>query len=118
MLDYFAQIRNTSFVKSDPSPVPHRVFRALAHPARVQIVRELGGGKERCVCDLVKACGLGWSTMSRHLSVLREAGVLADEKRGLQVFYRLNLGCVARFIDCLDDPGNHTDLEKSAFCCN
>lgn len=94
----------------------HKVFRALAHPARVQVVRELSGGGEKCVCELVEACGLGWSTVSRHLSVLREAGVIADEKRGLQVFYRLNLACVSRFVDCLDHPGRGTDLQTTSCC--
>jgi len=94
----------------------HKVFRALAHPARVQIVRELSGGGERCVCELVEACGLGWSTVSRHLSVLREAGVIADEKRGQQIFCRLALHCVARFVDCLDHPGRYPDMKKAACC--
>ncbi|MEX1118987.1 MAG: metalloregulator ArsR/SmtB family transcription factor [Terrimicrobiaceae bacterium] len=97
---------------------PHDVFRALAHPARVRIVRELSAGEEKCVCDLVEACGLGWSTVSRHLSVLREAGVLADEKRGLQVFYRLVLPCVSRFVDCLENPRRYPELQKAATCCN
>lgn len=67
------------------------------------MVRRLSEG-ECCVCELVEDVGLGWSTVSRHLSVLREAGVVEDEKRGLQVFYRLSLPCVARFISCLDKP--------------
>jgi ArsR family transcriptional regulator len=83
---------------------PAAVFNALGHPARVMVVRRLSK-RESCVCDLVKAVGLGWSTVSRHLSVLREAGIVQDEKRGQQVFYRLALPCVAGFIACLDDPG-------------
>ncbi|MEI6033739.1 MAG: metalloregulator ArsR/SmtB family transcription factor [Verrucomicrobiae bacterium] len=94
----------------------HKVFRALAHPARVTIVRELSGGEEKCVCELVNVCELGWSTVSRHLSVLREAGVIADEKRGLQVFYRLTLQCVSRFIDCLEHPDRYPGLKKAACC--
>jgi len=94
----------------------HIVFRALAHPARVRIVRELSGGGEKCVCDLVEACGLGWSTVSRHLSVLREAGVVTDEKRGLQVFYCLRLKCVSRFLDCLEHPGRYPELQNAACC--
>lgn len=98
------------------SIAPHEVFRALAHPARVQIVRELRGGKEKCVCELVEACGLGWSTISRHLSVLREAGVLSDDKRGLKVFYRLSLPCVSRFLDCLENPLRYPELQETAAC--
>jgi ArsR family transcriptional regulator len=81
--------------------LPDEVFKALGHPARLTLVRSLMDG-EHCVCDLVTAVGLGWSTTSRHLDVLREAGVLASEKRGQKIFYRLDLACVAHFIDCLD----------------
>lgn len=99
-----------------PRPAPHEVFRALGHPARVCIVRELSSAEEKCVCELVKACGLGWSTVSRHLSVLREAGVIADEKRGLQVFYRLTMPCAARFIDCIEHPSRYPALMQPACC--
>lgn len=86
-----------------PSLPVAEVFKALGHPARVTIVRRLSE-QEHCVCDLVEAVGLGWSTVSRHLSVLKEAGVITDEKRGLQVYYQLALPCVSRFIACLDNP--------------
>jgi len=112
---FFREIIKQFMRMKTPSSA-HKVFRALAHPARVQVVRELSGGKEKCVCELVEVCGLGWSTVSRHLSVLREAGVIADEKRGLQVFYRLTLECVARFINCLDHPGSHPELQKRTAC--
>lgn len=95
---------------------PAQVFKALGHPARVIIVRELTTG-ERCVCELVEAAGLGWSTVSRHLAVLREAGIVADDKRGLQVFYRLELPCVAHFIGCLDAPGSHPELMRAPRDC-
>ena len=77
------------------------VFKALGHPDRLRILDDLADG-ERCVCDLVESVGSSWSTVSRHLSVLKEAGVVEDEKRGLQVFYRVALPCVASFMDCLD----------------
>ena len=96
---------------------PEVVFKALGHPARVAIVRRLSQG-EFCVCDLVQAVGLGWSTVSRHLSVLREAGVVEDEKRGLQVFYRLSLPCVARFIHCLDEPGSMPEWLSEGCACS
>lgn len=96
---------------------PETVFKALGHPARVGIVRRLSEG-ERCVCDLVEASGLGWSTVSRHLSVLRAAGVVADEKRGLQVFYRLSLPCVGRFIACLDEPEAMPEWIRAGCSCS
>ncbi len=91
------------------------VFKALGHPARLRIVEELAGG-ERCVCELVGAVGLGWSTVSRHLSVLKAAGVLDDDKRGLQVFYRLALPCVASFTACLDAARRGEAVEVRRCC--
>lgn len=89
---------------SETSLTTAEVFKALGHPARVEMVKLMSGG-ERCVCDLVELVGLGWSTVSRHLSVLREAGIIDCEKRGLQVFYNIKLPCVGEFINCLEDGG-------------
>jgi ArsR family transcriptional regulator len=72
--------------------------------------------REHCVCELVKAVGLGWSSVSRHLSVLKAAGVVEDEKRGLQVFYRLALPCVASFSACLDAARRGQTVEVRACC--
>ncbi len=103
-------------------PAKHRkdrvaaeVFKALGHPARVRMLRSLAEG-ERCVCDLVEVSGLGWSTVSRHLSVMKAAGVLADEKRGKQVIYRLELPCAGRFLACLDQPGKYPELHAACAC--
>ncbi len=43
------------------------------------------------------------STVSKHLSVLKSAGIVADEKRGQQVYYRLKMPCVLRFFDCVGE---------------
>lgn len=91
------------------------IFKALGHPHRLRIVDDLTAG-ELCVCDLVKSVGSSWSTVSRHLSVLKEAGVVTDEKRGLQVFYRLALPCVASFMDCLDAARKGEAVEMRRCC--
>ncbi len=93
---------------------PKVVFHALANEARLCIVHELSEADEKCVCDLVGCCGLGWSTVSHHLSILRDAGIVTDEKRGQQIFYRLALPCVAEFIHCLQllDSGTGSQV-----CC-
>jgi len=91
------------------------VFKALGHPARVKMVKALGSG-EKCVCDLVEAAGLGWSTVSRHLAVLREAGVVADEKRGQQVIYRVALPCVNRFLECIEHPSRFPEMNGGCEC--
>ena len=77
-----------------------RMIKALAHPTRLFMVEELSRG-ERCVCELRDMVGADISTVSKHLALLKSAGIVADDKRGLQVFYRLKTPCVLGFFDCI-----------------
>ena len=72
----------------------------MGHPSRVYMVEELSRG-ERCVCELTDMVGADVSTVSRHLSVLREAGIVDDDKRGNQVFYSLRVPCVLNWYSCV-----------------
>lgn len=78
-----------------------RVMKALSEPVRIAIVETLRGG-ERCVCDIAKAVGAERSNVSRHLSVLANAGVLTSRKQGLMIFYRLRTPCVLAIFDCVE----------------
>jgi len=78
-----------------------RIVKALAHPTRLFLVDELTRG-ERCVCELAQRVGADISTVSKHLAVLRAAGVVEDEKRGSQVYYRLRCPCLADFFGCIE----------------
>jgi DNA-binding transcriptional ArsR family regulator len=78
-----------------------RIIKALAHPTRLFIVDELGRG-ERCVCELTDLIGVEMPTVSRHLSLLKKAGILEDEKRGSLVYYRLRVPCVLNFFKCVE----------------
>ena len=64
-------------------------FKALADPARVAIVNRLAAADEVCVCDLNAALALSQPTVSHHLRVLREAGLVESSRRGTWAFYRL-----------------------------
>ena len=77
-----------------------RMMKALAHPTRLFMVEELANG-ERCVCELRDMVGADISTVSKHLALLKTAGIVTDDKRGLQVFYRLKTPCVLGFFDCV-----------------
>ena len=79
-----------------------KVFKALAHPSRLFILEQLTDG-ERCVCELTDMIGSDMSTVSKHLSVLKSAGIIQDDKRGLQVYYRLKMPCILRFFDCVGE---------------
>src|SRR5262252_2832412 len=65
------------------------VFKALADPTRVAIVNRLAAAPEVCVCDLTAAFELSQPTISHHLRVLREAGLVESERRGTWAYYAL-----------------------------
>jgi DNA-binding transcriptional ArsR family regulator len=76
-----------------------QVLKALAHPTRLFIVDLLAKGPV-CVCDITARVGADVSTVSKHLSVMRAAGIVADHKEGLQVHYHLKTPCVTKFFTC------------------
>jgi len=78
-----------------------RIIKALAHPARLLIVDELAK-QPLCVCDIRALVGSDLSTVSKHLSVLKNAGLVAAEKRGSQVFYSLRCPCAVDFFTCAE----------------
>jgi ArsR family transcriptional regulator len=78
-----------------------RVLKALGHPSRLAIVEELGQG-ERCVAELTDLVGSDMSTVSKHLSQLRSAGLVHDRRQGAQVYYRLAVPCVLDFFSCVE----------------
>jgi len=78
------------------------IVKALAHPTRLFIVDVLSKG-ERCVCELQAEIDADISTVSKHLAVLRNAGIVEDDKRGLQVFYRLRVPCILNFFNCVEN---------------
>jgi ArsR family transcriptional regulator len=78
-----------------------RVLKAMAHPSRLLILEELSE-KERCVNELTEMVGSDMSTVSKHLTVLQNTGLVQGCKRGTQVFYCLRVPCVLKFMDCVE----------------
>ena len=78
-----------------------KIIKALAHPTRIFIVEQLSQN-ERCVCELQEMIGADISTVSKHLSVLKNAGFVTDDKRGLKVFYSLAMPCALNFLKCAE----------------
>ena len=87
------------------------VLRALADPARLRLLSLIGSheGGEACVCDLTGAFDLTAPTISHHLKVLREAGLITADRRGTWVYYRLARAALADlaglFTQALDPVG-------------
>jgi ArsR family transcriptional regulator, arsenate/arsenite/antimonite-responsive transcriptional repressor len=80
-----------------------QVFKALGDPVRLRLVSLIGArqGGEVCVCDLTSAFDLTQPTISHHLKVLREAGLIDSERRGTWVYYRLVPAALERMADAL-----------------
>ncbi len=78
-----------------------RILKAMAHPSRLLILEELREGS-RCVAELTAQVGADVSTVSKHLAVLREAGLVVGERRGSQVNYTLHVPCVLNFFGCVE----------------
>ena len=79
-------------------------FKALADPTRVSIINRLAGGEACCVCDLTDAFELSQPTVSHHLRILREAGLVEAERRGTWAYYRLVPEAIDRVRGVFDAP--------------
>jgi DNA-binding transcriptional ArsR family regulator len=76
------------------------IMKAMAHPTRLFILDMLKQ-REHCVCELQKQIGADMSTVSKHLSVLKNAGIIDSRKQNNQVFYNLLCPCVLDFYQCM-----------------
>lgn len=73
-----------------------QLLAALADPVRLTIVRQLAECDGICACDFTDACDVSQPTVSHHLRVLREAGVVTSERRGSSIYYRLAPAAIGR----------------------
>jgi len=88
------------------------ILKSLAHPSRLLILEMLQTGP-KCVGELTEAVGADITTVSKHLSVLRGAGLVRDTRRGTFGYYELVCDCVTHFIDCIEN-GLSSDHVKTA----
>jgi ArsR family transcriptional regulator len=81
-----------------------QIFKALSDETRLRIMSLLVRGQELCVCDIIAALDLPQSTVSRHLSYLRNTGLVYDRRKGIWMYYKINsdrLGHAAEIFDLL-----------------
>lgn len=88
-----------------------KIIKALAHPSRLMMVDALVDG-EKCVCELTELVGSDMSTVSKHLTLMREAGIVEDRKVGQQVFYSLRCPCIVSFFGCVETVMKSIAQEK------
>lgn len=80
-----------------------RVFKALGDPTRVMLLSLIAGseGREACICDLIEPVGLSQATVSHHMKLLSEAGLVTREQRGKWAYFALNDGTLSAAADAL-----------------
>jgi DNA-binding transcriptional ArsR family regulator len=89
---------------SEQDRLEHRsqVLAALANPTRLMILEHLEGC-DMTVSELTELAGLDISTVSRHLGVLKQTGIVSCTRHGNRRLYSLRTPCVLGFLDCVDD---------------
>ncbi|ALE72614.1 ArsR family transcriptional regulator [Pseudonocardia sp. EC080610-09] len=85
-------------LSADRSAELARVFKAMGDPVRLRLLSLIAShaGGEACVCDLTDVFDLAGATISHHLKVLREAGLISGERRGTWVYYRVHPDVLGR----------------------
>lgn len=78
-----------------------RIAKAMAHPSRLLILDALQD-QERCVCELTELVGADQSTVSKHLAILKQVGLVTDRKEGTMMYYRQRVTCLAGFWRCIE----------------
>lgn len=86
----------------EQAQIRSEIMRALAHPVRVLIVDTLTTG-DQCVCELNALADIDQSGLSRHLAILKRAGIVSDRREGMKVFYHLETPCILKAFDCAVD---------------
>lgn len=92
------------------------IVKAMAHPTRLLMMDVLTQG-ERCVNDLTRLAGCDVTTVSKHLAIMRRAGLLQCEKRGVSVFYRIACPCFLEFFRCIDLIKLNQSLQQGCVAC-
>ncbi len=77
-----------------------QITKAIAHPLRIAVLDFLKADPQ-CVCDIADHLGSERSNVSRHLSVLTNAGIIESRKEGLKVIYSLKTPCILEFFSCV-----------------
>ncbi|WP_417509773.1 ArsR/SmtB family transcription factor [Microbacterium sp.] len=95
--------RVTSSLSVEDAEKTARVFKAIGDPTRVMLLSLIsrGEGGEACICDLTEPVGLSQGTVSHHMKLLTEAGLITREQRGRWAYFRLNDGALDAAADAL-----------------
>ena len=88
------------------------IAKAMGHPLRIAVIDFLKDGPQ-CVCDIAEHVGSERSNVSRHLSLMVNAGILEYQKQGLKVIYKLKCPCILDFFKCMSGVIKERIRQKS-----
>ena len=88
-----------------------KIIKAMAHPTRLFIVDQLAKN-DLCVNELTQKIGDDMSTVSKHLSVLKSAGIIQGQKKGTSIYYSLKMPCILNFFGCVESVIKNTAKEQ------
>ena len=94
------------------------ILKGLAHPVRLSIVEALANN-EMCVCEIVEMFPLDRTTISKHLALMKNLGILEDRKEGLNVYYNLKIRCLPSMLACVErvvDGESPENMSSSCTC--
>jgi len=89
------------------------LLRALAHPIRLGIMRRLAAEPETCACDFTSSFSVSQPTISQHLKVLRDAGLVRTRRRGTQICYSIQPGALRSLTEMLGSLCPPSDLKQA-----
>ncbi|GEP49141.1 MULTISPECIES: ArsR/SmtB family transcription factor [Micrococcales] len=95
--------RITASITPEEAERSARVFKAIGDPTRVMLLSLIAGteGGEACICDLIEPVGLSQGTVSHHMKLLTDAGLVTREQRGKWAYFALNDGALEAAADAL-----------------
>lgn len=100
----------------DDLEYPAGVFKALSHAVRLYIMERLSE-KDYCVQELTALIGYDISTVSKHLSILKSAGLICSRREGNCIYYSLKATCVTGFVSCIRSMNEkNAGLNDSCMC--
>ena len=92
------------------------ILKALAHPVRIGIVEALEND-EMCVCDIAERFTLDRTSISKHLALMKNLGILDDRREGLHVYYSLRMKCLPTLLECIEMVTQGREPEASLLTC-
>lgn len=101
-------------MKDEEAKAQAQIFKAVSHPARILLVESLRKG-DKCVMELLCVADVKGSSISRHLAMLKWAGIVTDRREGTKVFYHLQTPHIMQAFDCAMDVFNASVKRRTQY---